>query len=424
MYDLEPPSVYVFERALEDQRSAQRIERMLAALGRDLGSAERVTDADIPQLVADNGWQTARWRQGRHPRHGDPSLVFATVRFEDKPDPADALKACPPGTSSRLVDHLLGRGGLTIHNEAPSSGRVCRSRYQFETAFGCPHGCQYCSGGQVAVVFTNLEELLERQVKPIAEQNPWQKVFMYNSSLTDTLCFEPEYGLSKLLAEYYATTPDQHYLIHTKSANVDGLLGIDHRGHTIVLWSLSGHTPSRVVEPGSATTEERIEAARKCQQAGYPVRIKFKPITPVKGWRDECREMVELLFARVRPGNIGLCFLAWMSLDELKACIDVDLLDPSCVEAMEVHAESMKGVITGPFPHHVRAEVYGFYLDEIRTHDVHVPVFLCTESRDMWREFSPRLGLEPGSYACACGPHCVPGCRIVQRVLAPATADV
>ena len=103
---------------------------------------------------------------------------------------------------------------------------------------------------------------------------------MYNSSLSDTPCFEPEYGLSKLLAEYYATTPDQHYLIHTKSANLDFLREIDHRGRTIVLWSVTSPTAARLIEPGSALPEERIEAARRCRRRASPSASSSSPSSP------------------------------------------------------------------------------------------------------------------------------------------------
>jgi len=69
----------------------------------------------------------------------------------------------------------------------------------------------------------------------------------------------------------------------------------------------------------------------------------------------------------------------------------------------------MRGVHTGPLPHAVRAEIYGFCVDEIRRHDREVPVFLSTETPEMWRQFAPRLGMSAGDYVCACGPQCVPG---------------
>lgn len=307
-----------------------------------------------------------------------------------------------------------------IHDEGATSGRICRSRYQFDTIYGCPHGCQYCTGGKVAVIFTNIEEFVEKQVVPTAVRNPWQKVFLFNACLTDELCFEPEYGLSKLLAEYFASTTDQYWLIHTKSANVASLLELDHAGHTILLWSLTSETVSRVIEPGSASTEERIEAARQCQEAGYPVRFKFKPIVPVRNWRTECRHMIEMVFARTRPESIGLCMIAWMSAEELAGTIDTSLLDPDCVKAMNDSAEAMKDTVTGPFPHEVRSEVYSFFFDEVRRHDRDVPVYLCTESPQMWGEFAPRLGANPENYVCGCGPQCPPGIEYITHLTGPA----
>ncbi len=419
MYQLDPGAVYAFEAALAAARSAARIDRMLDEIGCKLSSAEVVTEADIPRMVRERGWRDARVRQGEHSEHTPPDLVFTLWRGDNAPDAAPTVEECPDGTPSSLVRNMLGHGGTVIHHEAPTSGRVCRSRNQFDTIYGCPHGCKYCAGGKVAVIFANVEEFVEREVIPLAERERWQKVFMFNSCLTDILCFEPEYGLSELLVDYYAGTTDQHYLIHTKSANVDFLLDLDHRGHTIVLWSLTSETVSRVIEPGSATTEERIEAARQCREAGYAVRVKFKPIVPVRNWREECERMVGAALEHIRPDNIGLCCVAWMPAEELERIIDVSALEPRFVTAMRDAAEEMRSVITGPLPHEVRAEIYDFYLRQIRRHDPDVPVFLCTESRDMWREFAPRLGLEPATYACGCGPQSPPGVRAIERVLAP-----
>ena len=419
MYPLWPPAIYVFEPALEDARSAARVRTMLAALGRDLSSAARVTEADITDMIRRHGWENARLRQGMLGEHTQPALVFTVHRGTDAPEIEPVLEQCAPGTPASLVGNLLGHGASMLAGDRSNMGLVCRPRVQFDTIYGCPHGCKYCSGGKVAIVFANVEEFVEREVIPLSVANPWQKVFMFNSSLTDTLCFEPEYGLSELLADYYASTPDQHYLIHTKSANVDFLRDLDHRGHTITLWSLTSETASRLVEPGSATMEERIEAARKCQEAGYTVRYKFKPIVPVRGWREECERMMDLAFAETRPDNIGLFTLAWMNADEFGQIIDPDLLDPRFVAAAEESAEEMRGVAAGPFPHEARAEVYEFYLREIRKHDADVHVFLCTETPAMWQEFAPRLGVSAGNYACGCGPQSPPGARRLEYVGAP-----
>ncbi len=422
MYDLSPPVICVFEHALEDERSVARIEAMLSAIGRDLSSVERVSDADIPDMIARYEWGDAHLRQGALGEHKQPALVFTHHRGAEAPEVGPVLERCPPGTGSRLVGNLLGHGGTQLAGDRSSGGLVCRPRVQFDTIYGCPHGCKYCSGGKVAVIFANVEEFIEREVAPYSEANPWQKVFMFNSNLTDTLCFEPEYGLSRLLAEYYASTADQHYLIHTKSANVDFLRDVDHRGRTIVLWSLTSETASRLVEPGSATMEERVEAARICQEAGYTVRYKFKPIVPVRGWREECERMMALAFAKTRPDNVGMCTLAWMTTAEFRQIIDPELLDPSFVAQVDAFVEEMRGVSAGPFPHEVRAEIYDLYLREIRRHDPEVPVFLCTETPAMWADLGPRLGMAIGDYVCGCGPQSPPGTRRLDHVGAPVEA--
>ena len=53
MYELSPPAVYVLDRALADTRSAQRVERMLMALGLDLASVLRSKNAGPFELTLD-----------------------------------------------------------------------------------------------------------------------------------------------------------------------------------------------------------------------------------------------------------------------------------------------------------------------------------------------------------------------------------
>jgi|LSQX01.3.fsa_nt_gb hypothetical protein len=422
MYDLAPEAIYAFEDTLSDSLCLRRTERMLGAIGRDLADVQVVTVDDVPRMVEERGWVNSRVRQGEHAEHTEPDLIFTRWQADGAPEIAPVLERCPEGTPQSLLWTMLGHGGPQRHNERADSGRICRSRWQFDTIYGCPHGCAYCSGGKVAAIFTNAEEYLERAVAPTVEANRWQKVFMFNSCLTDILAFEPEYGLISLLSEYFADTPDQWHLIHTKSANV-GFLTEALLPRTICLWSMTSATVSRELEPRSGTTEERIAAAAECRDAGYPVRVKIKPIVPVRGWQDEAREMIEGVMTQARPETIGLCFIAWMPAVELERIIDPDALDPRFLGGMREAVEEMRGIRPGPFPHHLRAEVYDFYLEEIRRYDADLPVFLCTESPQMWRQFAPRLGFGPRDYPCGCGPQCPPGTTRVTEPLMPEDCD-
>ncbi len=423
MYDLRPGAIYALDGALRDERCAARIDRMMDAIGRSRSDILVISAADIPRVARDRRWREARRKQGEHERHTEPDLIFTRWLPECAPDAGPVLERCPEGTPASVVRRVLGHGGPQQHHERVDSDRICRSRWQFDTIYGCPHGCAYCSGGRVATIFANVEEYIEKAVAPTVAAAPWQKVFMFNSCLTDILAFEPEYELVARLASFFDGTRDRWQLIHTKSANVE-FLAQEPLPRTICLWSMTSATVSREIEPGSATTEERIAAARHCREADYPVRVKFKPIVPVRGWRDEAREMIRGVMNEVRPETIGLCFVAWMPAGEMERIIDADMLDPRFVEGMRGAADELRNFRPGPFPHDLRAEVYDFYLSEIRRYDAEVPVFLCTESREMWREFAPKLGFGPRDYPCGCGPQCPPGTRRVETPMVPEGCDV
>ena len=417
MYDLNPPATYVMERVQQDAAAVRRMEDMQAAMGHP--TVEPITDADIPEIIARHQLDSSRDRTKQIEAGADPVVIFNALRVGDEHADVDALLAkCPPGTPKVLVSRLVGYDGVSFAANPLRGGElVCRRAYEFNTTEGCLHRCLYCptAGQGVMSVGMNVKEFIDKRVDPIVRGNPHQKVFRFQTQASDSLCTEPEYGAVKALADYFTRTADQYLLLHTKSANADFLCDLDHRGHTIALWSLTSDTVSREIERRSGTTEERIQAVQKCAAAGYPVRFKFKPIVPVRNWREETRDMIRRVFQVGKLDVISLCVMMWMSIKELEAAMDPDILDPEFVQAAHDHAEDMKGSLAAPFPHRVRAEIYSLFFDEIRKYDPEVRVSLCTETVDMWREFADRLDAGPGTYVCGCGPQCPPGVKRLER---------
>jgi DNA repair photolyase len=172
---------------------------------------------------------------------------------------------------------------------------------------------------------------------------------------------------------------------------------------------------SRLIERETATTEERLEAARKCQEAGYTVRFKFKPIIPIANWREEATDMLEKLFAAVRPDNLSMEMLFFDSVAEFRELFDMSLFDPELLRRQEEH-EAAGGITssTHVFPHEFRAEVYEHYADEIKRISPETRISLCAETEEMWERLGPRLGMTGRSFVCNCGPVCVPNLEAAQ----------
>jgi len=411
MYRLNPPGVFVHESVMADPRYRRRLERVLGALESPIEPVVYEDEA-LPGLLKESRALEGRAPMGTLKKVRDPFLLFNTYRFDGrKQEQVERLKRAGMPSDGLLLDALAGYGPFVwfpagLPEDEHHKDKVCRACWRLEFQNGCPHRCLYCPYGGLLVTMVNVEDYIANLARLI-EAHPWQETYLFEDA-GDVLCLEPELDCLGPLIEFFGTLPDRYLIIHTKSANVDWMLDLKHNGKTIIVWSLSGPTQSSRIEPKTGTTEQRIEAARKCEQAGYTVRYKFKPIIPVKSWREEANETIRVLFERTHPDVISLCCFMWMDITEMKRRLDVSLLDPAYVAAAEAAVEEVKNTLAKPFPEWVRAEIYEYHLREIRRWSTDVPVSLSTENWKMWSRLGATLGCNALNYVCGCGPNSIP----------------
>jgi spore photoproduct lyase len=153
--------------------------------------------------------------------------------------------------------------------------------------------------------------------------------------------------------------------------------------------------------------EKRIEAARKCQEAGYPVRIRFSPMIPFAGWEDEVRHMVRRVFEETRPEVVTIEPLRFCSYDDLRELFAPGFIDPEFMEAMRSIPEDAEDWQKREFPDDYRIRMYRAVFDEMLKVSPRTPVGLCREKRRVWealRSEFERWGQHPDRYVCNCGP--------------------
>ena len=419
MYPMTPPAVFVSDRVLNDPECVQRLQAFIEAT--DAPGYEVVTDEEIPAMLERDVWMRTRGRAGARERIFDPVFFFNTFRFDGRRDDVRRriADANPGFDIDTLPDRFLGyrhftwfNSGQDPHDIKPNPHHVCRPCWRLNISPGCPHECAYCSWTGFMVVGLNMSPYLEH-LDRLIQANPWQLTYLVDD-VSDVLVYEPELNLFSEMVRFFGAKKDRYVVAHTKSANVDFLRHLPHNGKTIMCYSLSAHTQSTQLEKVAGTTDQRIEAARKCQEWGMPIRFKFKPIIPVRGWRDEATAMIRQVFERTRPDNLSMTVLMWMSFEELAACTDLDLLDPIFVDAARKSAASGgQPERLRPFPHEVRREIYEFYYRQVREFDREVPLTLSTESLAMWRDLGPMLGMTPSNYTCGCGPCALPGMKTI-----------
>lgn len=439
MYQVRPRKLYAVDWAVRDQRWIARMERMVRGMGRGPSEVEVITAEQLPDVIRENGW-IGEVRQGAYRTVGDPDMVFNAFRWVTPEERAEIRQSplfqrcveahtsygdCKQWFTGDRILAMLGAASFYHYERRPEWARslVCWSLHDLHSAWGCVHRCAYCQRGSVYVTNLNLEEFLAHVDQLLAE-NPWQKTFRYDVE-QDVLAIEPEYGACEMLVDDFARREGRYLILFSKSANVDHLLPLEHRGHTMMLWTLSTHTVSRRFEDKTGTMEERIEAARRCQEAGYPVRFKCKPIIPTPNWREEITEMLELLYASIQPDNLSMEMVFFDSVAEMDETLGLENIDPAFVAAAR-EAEAEAGDAwprdahgAKPFPFQVKEEVYRHLISESKRLSPSTPVTLCAETLRMWEGLGGLTGYNPWDYPCNCGPHCTPNLRRIAAVEGP-----
>ena len=416
LYDLKPTKIYVLDGVAENPDSAARMRRILAALEKDIDDVV-VYDRDHAYEIAReiDAWPGDSLVDGVAREHQRP-LVFTNILFDEKKEEDPLVANRPEDVPGDILNALIGYIQLKQDQHSPEKdaelNMVCWHSQHLGTMTGCPHGCHYCGhgkNGKFIAIGANVNEYMEKLVGPTIETYPGQKCFLLIGWGADIIAFEPEYGCFESFLAKLAEYEDHYGYFHTASDNVDWVEHVPNRDRLIAIWSLATDEVARQIEPGSPSATARIEAARKCREWGVPVRFKFKPMIPIRNWRDEYARTIKQIFKRTRPESVGFCVLMWMNFDCLESRIALDLLDPEYVHAARDSADEMRDVRTGPFPHHVRAEIYHFLIREVRRYDKKIPLFISTESSEMWDDLRDELGQNPRKFICGCNPIEAPG---------------
>ena len=412
---LRPEKAYVTEDVFEDRRAATRVEHMMSSV--EGTSVERVSYADLNDIAPQRWTAIPRW--GANPVPRDPDVVMTMGKFWPEARQAPFRERYPNLAMRDLWGFSTSRwrrdGELDWRRS--QHGCVCQSAWELRTVWGCPFRCAYCELGGLIRLFVNIEEYVGH-LDEICSRGPFQRIYKWDNT-TDISAFEPEYDASRLLVDYFAEKSGKYLEIYVgKSDNIANLLPLDHKGKSILQWSVAARSQATRFEPETAPWDRRIEAARTCQEAGYIVRFRFSPIIPVRDWKEENAELIARIFERTNPDVITLCPFGWMDVETARSVLDFDLLDPDFVAAMESAAPFLeaRGFTSGgglPIPHDARAHILKSLIDEIRKHNRTIPVSLCLETVEMWALFGRELGMpvnpeKKAAYYCNCGPLCTP----------------
>jgi spore photoproduct lyase len=275
-----------------------------------------------------------------------------------------------------------------------AGAEICCNYFTISYAWNCHIECAYCIlqsylKQDALLVCTNIEELLDEVTTTLA-QFPRRIYRIGSGELADSLALDHITCYSRKIIPFFAALPNGILELKTKTDQIANLKDLDHKGHTIISWSMNSNRVCRNEEPKAASFDERLAAAVQCQKWGYALGFHFDPLIYYEGWEEEYREAVNAIFRAVNPDKV-----AWISLGSLRFTPHLrDSVRRRFPESKLPYGEFIPG-------HHgklryfrpIREEMYRTMKSWIHAVAPQVMVYLCMESRLVWeRSFgaSPR----------------------------------
>lgn len=174
------------------------------------------------------------------------------------------------------------------------------AEYAIPLATGCMGHCHYCylqttlGSKPYLRTYVNIEEIFEQAKKYMDERKP--EITRFEASCTSDIV-----GIDHLTHSLYKAIEfmGKHEYgrlrFTTKYEHVDHLLDANHNGHTRFRFSINSNYVEKNLEPGTSKMKERIQAAAKVSDAGYPLGFVVAPIYRYEGWQEEYHDLFKML---------------------------------------------------------------------------------------------------------------------------------
>lgn len=175
------------------------------------------------------------------------------------------------------------------------------AHYQLPLNTSCPSMCEYCylattlGKKPYLRIYVNIDEILNQVQHYIEERSPQVTIFE-GAATSDPIPTEYFTGLLKKTIEFFGEQSLGRFRFVTKHTNIDSLLSAKHGGHTCFRFSINAESIINQYEHLTPSLLQRIHAAKKVAQAGYPLGFIIAPIFLFSGWQQEYEQLFKNLY--------------------------------------------------------------------------------------------------------------------------------
>lgn len=257
---------------------------------------------------------------------------------------------------------------------------------------GCPYFCTYCYLAYIYreyLPFIKLNVNYGKMCDEISDLAACaQNAVSFNmGEMLDSLALDHVSLLTSRLVPLFSRFSNGYLMMLTKSSNVDGLLSLTSNSQTVISWSLNTQPMIDLFEAGTADLDERIEAAKRCQEHGYHIRLRIDPGILYADWRHDYAELIHKSLAVLEPENITLGMLRL-----LPGHFRLARQAYGNRGARLQHAGLAERASDGKYRYGAeqRVEFYEHLTDVILAHNTRISISLCRETPYVWDHLKNR----------------------------------
>lgn len=197
-----------------------------------------------------------------------------------------------------------------------SIGRMEDGQFYLFHETDCRYDCEYCYlqyyfQTKIPVIFVNRDEVLSR-IEAILRSR--ECAYFHAGEVSDALAFDDLTQFSLDIAKLFSRYENGKIELRTKSTKIENLISIDNPPRNIIpSWTFSPQKIVETIEHKTPSFEQRLNAAKKCQESGYTIGVRLDPVVRVDVWEREYKQMVVRLLTVLDTANID-----YISLGTLK----------------------------------------------------------------------------------------------------------
>lgn len=324
-------------------------------------------------------------------------LPWSVVPERQKPN--DLADAYVENLSAGKRQLYLCKNRGVFFKPCPGTREYQCCDYQvLNTGTNCPIDCAYCIlqaylNTPWLTCYVNIEQLFTELTATLSAHP--QKFFRIGTGeFTDSLAIDRLTQLSGKLVPFIAGCDNAVLELKTKSAVVGNLANLDHKGKTVIAWSLNSPFMMKNQEIRSATLEERLSAAKQCADWGYKLAFHFDPIIDHPGWEEGYAATIERLF-EVVPAQA----IVWISLGALRFLPSLKEIGIKRFPASRIYYNEFIQGLDGKAryfrPNRVALYKHVYHQLLKKAADT-TCIYFCMESDEIWREVMGYIPEEKG----------------------------